>query len=137
MRAVETQLGLSVTGTDPAVGSVVSTQRTAFTVNVSQPVDPATLQGTDFTVNGLPANSVAYTPGTTTMTFNFTTSPMSMQGVQTMQIAAGAFLSAPEGNPVHAFSGAFRYDALSFGGDQYRPIGWRHVLSARAGHLSI
>ncbi|MEO5721044.1 MAG: hypothetical protein ABIR71_06200, partial [Chthoniobacterales bacterium] len=115
VRAVEIQLGLSVSGTDPAVGSVVFTPRTAFIVNVTQPVNATTLQSTDFTVNGLPANSVAYTPGTTTMTFNYTNSPMSMQGVQTMQIAEGAFLSDPEGNPVHQFSGTFRYDALLLG----------------------
>ena len=115
VRAVETDPGLSVSGTDPAVGSVVFAQRTTFTVNVNQPVDATTLQGTDFTVNGLPANSVAYTPGTTTMTFNYTTSPMSMQGVQTMHIAEGAFLSASGGNPVHEFTGAFRYDALLLG----------------------
>ncbi|CAN5513801.1 hypothetical protein BH20VER1_BH20VER1_03670 [soil metagenome] len=115
VRAVETHLGLSVSGTDPAVGSVVFAPRTAFTVNVSQPVDATTLQGSDFAVNGLPANSVAYTPGTTTMTFNYTTSPMSMQGVQTMHIAAGAFLSAPKGNQVQEFSGTFRYDALLLG----------------------
>ncbi len=115
VRAVETHPGLAVSGTDPAVGSVVFTQRTAFTVNVNQPVDATTLQGTDFTVNGIPANSVAYTPGTTTMTFNYTTSPMSMQGVQLMHIAGGAFLSAPGGSPVQEFSGTFRYDAVLLG----------------------
>jgi hypothetical protein len=112
VRAVETHPGLSVSGTDPAVGSVVFAQQTAFTVNVNQPVDATTLQGSDFTVNGLPANSVTYTPGSTTMTFHYTTSPMASQGVQTMHIAAGAFLSAAGGNPVHEFTGTFRYDAL-------------------------
>ena len=115
VRPVETHPGLSVSGTDPTVGSVVFTQRTAFTVNVNQPVDAASLQGSDFTVNGLPANSVAYTPGSTTITFNYTTSPMSMQGVQTMHIAAGAFLAAATGSPVQEFSGTFRYDALLLG----------------------
>ncbi len=115
VRAVETHLGLSVSGTDPAVGSVVFAPRTAFTVNVTQPVDATTLQGSDFTVNGLPANTVTYTPGTTTITFHYTTSPMSMQGVQTMHIAQGAFLSASGGNQVHEFSGTFRYDALLLG----------------------
>ena len=115
VRAVESRLGLSVSGTEPALGSVVFTPRTTFTVNVNQPVDATTLQGTDFTVNGLAANSVTYTPGTTTITFNYNTSPMSVQGVQTMHIAAGAFLSAPTGNPVQEFSGTFRYDALLLG----------------------
>ena len=99
VRAVETHPGLAVSGTDPAVGSVVFAPRTAFTVNVNQPVDATTLQGSDFTVNGLPANSVTYTPGSTTISFNYTTSPMAMQGVQTMHIAEGAFLSAAPGKP--------------------------------------
>ena len=55
VRAVETHPGLLVSATDPAVGSVVFAQRTAFTVNVNQPVDDATLQGSEFTVNGAPA----------------------------------------------------------------------------------
>ena len=44
--------GLSVTTTDPACNSVVFTQPTDFTVNVSIAVDPNTLQASDFTVNG-------------------------------------------------------------------------------------
>ena len=113
VRAVETHPRPSVFATDPPVGSVVFATRTAFTINLNQPVDATTLQGSDFTVNGIPAESVAYTPGTSTITFNYTTSPMSMQGVQTMHIAEGAFLSAPAGNPVHEFTGTFRYDALA------------------------
>ena len=137
VRAVETHPGLSVSGTDPAVGSVVFAQRTAFTVNVNQPVDATTLQASDFTVNGTPANSVTYTPGTTTITFNYTTSPMTTQGVQTMHIAEGAFLSASGGNPVHEFSGDLPLRRVVARGDQHRPIDWRHVLPARAGHVSI
>jgi hypothetical protein len=115
VRAVQTDPGLLVSGTDPAVGSVVFATRTAFAVNVNQPADAATLQGSDFTVNGAPADSVTYTPDTTTITFNYNTSPMTMQGVQTMHIAAGAFLSATGAKPVHDFSGTFRYDALLLG----------------------
>ena len=105
-------LGLSVTSTVPAVGSVVSSQPTSFTVNVTDPVDPATLQASDFTVNGIPANSVSYTAGTTTMTFGFTSTPVTAQGLQTMSIAGGAFTRASDANPVVAFNGTFRYDAV-------------------------
>ena len=137
VRAVETHPGLSVSGTDPAVGSVVFAPRTAFTVNVNQPVDATTLQGSDFTVNGVPANSVTYTPGSTTITFNYTTSPMTMQGVQTMHIAEGAFVSATGGNPVHEFSGTFRYDALLLGVTNTVPAVGGMFSPARAGHVSI
>ena len=93
------QVGFGVTTTDPACGSMISTQPTDFVVNVTDPVQAATLQGSDFTVNGIPANSVSYTAGTTTMTFNYSTTPVLTQGVQTMHIAAGAFKRASDNTP--------------------------------------
>src|SRR5947208_7924632 len=103
--------GLAVTTTDPACNSVVFTQPTDFTVNVSVAVDPDTLDASDFTVNGLPADSVDYTPGETTMIFHFNTTPVTNQGEQTMHIPAGAFNSASNGQPVLEFQCTFRYDA--------------------------
>src|SRR5262245_842730 len=105
-------LTISVTTTVPAVGSVISNQPTVFTVNVTEPINPASLQASDFTVNGIPATSVAYTPGTTTTTFSFSSSPVTTQGLQTMNVAAGAFTSAAAGDPVAAFTGTFRFDTL-------------------------
>jgi hypothetical protein len=104
-------VGLVVVSTDPACGSVMSTQPTDFVVNVNDPVDPATLQASDFTVNGTPADSVAYTPGTTTMTFHFNATPVIDEGEQTMNIPAGAFNRASDGSPVFEFACTFRYDA--------------------------
>ena len=52
-------LGLSVVSSDPACGSfVVSTAPTDFIINLSDPVVPATVEATDFTVNGTPADFV-------------------------------------------------------------------------------
>jgi hypothetical protein len=110
VRAVEQVDGLVVLNTDPAVGSVVSTQPTDFVVDVREPVQPTTLQASDFTVNGIAANSVDYTPGTTTMTFHFTSTPVTTQGAQTMHIDQAAFLSDPAGDPVQEFNGTFYYD---------------------------
>ena len=53
-------VGFAVTTSDPACNSVVSTQPTDFIINLSDPVDPTTVQPTDFTVNGTPANSHCY-----------------------------------------------------------------------------
>ena len=103
--------GLSVTTTDPACNSVVFTQPTDFTVNVSVAVDPNTLQASDFTCNGIAADSVNYTPGETTMTFHFDNTPVTNEGEQTMHIPAGAFNSASTGQPVLEFQCTFRYDA--------------------------
>src|SRR5438876_2922228 len=103
--------GLAVSSTDPACNSVVFTQPTDFTVNVSVAVDPDTLDASDFTVNGLPADTIDYTPGETTMIFDFNTTPVTNQGEQTMHIPAGAFNSASNGQPVLEFQCTFRYDA--------------------------
>jgi hypothetical protein len=105
-------LTIHVTTTVPAVASVISTQPTNFTVNISEPADPASLQAGDFTVNGISASSFAYTPGATTIVFTFGASPVTAQGLQTMSVAAGAFTSAAAGDPVAAFTGTFRYDTL-------------------------
>jgi hypothetical protein len=103
-------VGFGVTSTDPACGSIISTTPTDFVVNVTDPVDPTTLQGSDFTVNAIPANSVVYTPGTTTMTFHFNSTPVTMQGEQTMHIPAGAFNDVG-GDGNLDFTCTFRYDA--------------------------
>jgi Bacterial Ig-like domain len=103
--------GLAVSTTDPACDSVVFTQPTDFSVNVSVAVDPATLESSDFTVNGIPADSVDYTPGETTMIFHFDNTPVVNQGEQTMHIPTGAFNSASNGQPVLEFQCTFRYDA--------------------------
>src|SRR5439155_941224 len=102
----------SVTSTNPACNSVISTQPTDFIVNVTDSINPATLQASDFTVNGTPANTVTYTPGTTTMTFHFNSSPVATQGVQTMHIPAGAFNRASDNQPNLDFTCTFRYDVL-------------------------
>jgi hypothetical protein len=111
IRAVEQLGGLAVTSTDPAVGSIVSTPPTDFTVNVSEPVDSSTLAAGDFTVNGIPADDFSYEEGSTAIFFTFATTPVTTQGEQTMHIDDGAFISDPDGDPVHEFNGTFRWDA--------------------------
>ena len=103
--------GLSVTTTDPVCNSVVFTQPTDFTVNVSVAVDPSSVQATDFTVNGTAADSFTLQNGNTQITFHFNNTPVTNQGVQTMHIPAGAFNSASSGLPVSEFQCTFRYDA--------------------------
>ena len=79
---------------------------TDFVVNMSDPIDPATLDASDFTVNGIPANNFILSNGNMTITFDFTTSPAG-QGVNTMHIAAGAFDCG--GGPVLEFTCKIRY----------------------------
>jgi hypothetical protein len=105
-------LTISVTTTVPAVASVISNQPTTFTVNISEPANPASLQAGDFSVNGISASSVDYTPGSTSIFFTFGSSPVTAEGLQTMSIPAGAFTSAAAGDPVAPFTGTFRFDTL-------------------------
>jgi hypothetical protein len=105
-------VGFAVTTSNPACNSVINTQPQDFVINVTDPVNPATLQAGDFTVNGTPANTVTYTPGTTTMTFHFNSSPVITQGMQTMHIPAGAFNRASDNRAVLDFTCTFRYDVL-------------------------
>ena len=103
--------GLSVTTTEPACNSVIFTQPTDFTVNVSVAVDPNTVDADDFTVNGTPADSFTLSNGNQTIDFHFNNTPVTTQGEQTMHIPAGAFNSASNGQPVLEFQCTFRYDA--------------------------
>ena len=51
-------VGFAVTTTTPACGSIINTQPTDFVINLTDPVNPATVQASDFTVNGTPSNCV-------------------------------------------------------------------------------
>ena len=112
-KIVKDLIGAVVTTTNPAVGSTVTTQPTIFTVSFSVPVNPSSLSGSEFTVNSLPANSVTVNTADTTATFTFNLSPVTTQGLQTMQLAADSVTLL--GNPVATiseFAGTFRYAAV-------------------------
>ena len=49
-------VGFAVTTTIPACNSIINTQPTDFVINLSDPVNTATVQASDFTVNGTPSN---------------------------------------------------------------------------------
>jgi hypothetical protein len=102
-------VGFSVTTADPACGSfVVGTAPTAFIINLSDPADPATVDASDFTVNGTPADSFTLSGGNATIEFDFNTSPV-VEGENTMHIDAGAILQASNGDPILEFNCTFRY----------------------------
>ena len=105
-------VGFAVTTTSPACNSVINTAPNDFIVNLSDPVNSATVQATDFTVNGSAANSFVLSNGNATITFHYTNSPVATQGVQTMHIPAGAFTRASDGQGIFDFTCSFRYDVL-------------------------
>src|SRR5438270_7590624 len=106
-------VGFAVTTTSPACNSVISTQPVDFVINLSDPALVSSVQASDFTVNGTPANSFTYSgPPSTTITFHFTSSPVTMQGPQTMHIAAGAILRNSDSAPIFEFNCTFCYAVM-------------------------
>jgi hypothetical protein len=103
-------VGFAVTSTDPACNSVVTTQPTDFIVNLSDAVNENTVEPGDFTVNGIPADSVTFQNGDLTITFTFTSSPVVNQGPQTMHIPQDAFTRQSDNQGVFEFNCTFRYD---------------------------
>jgi hypothetical protein len=93
----------SVTTSCPGV---VFNQPTIFDINLSESVDPTTVQASDFTVNGTPADNVTLLNGNLTIEFTFNTSPVVL-GHNTMHIAAGAFNCI--NGPVQEFTCTFSY----------------------------
>jgi len=102
---------IQVTSTTPAVGSTVAAPPTSFVVNFNVPYQVASIQASDFTVNGTPATGFVLTDADT-VTFTYGASPVVTQGLQTMAMVAGAVLKASDSSPSLAFSGQFRWDAV-------------------------
>ena len=89
-------------------GLVTGTPPTDFTVNLSDPADPATVHANAFTVNCTAADGLTLTNGNSTIVFNFNTTPVT-QGVNIMHIPAGAFDCG--NGPVAEFTCTFTYEA--------------------------
>ncbi len=92
----------------PPCGTTFFTPPTVFNIDLSCPVDPATVQASDFTVNGIPADAFSLTNGNTRITFQYVSSP-AVPGQNTMHIAAGAFNCC--NGPVAEFTCTFIYEA--------------------------
>ncbi len=102
--------GFLVTSTNPAVGSTVtgSPGPQIFTVDFNAPINLASVQASDFTVDGIGAVSFGVVDADT---LTFTLSASVAQGVHTMALAGGV-ITDTSFRPLNAFSGQFRYDAL-------------------------
>ena len=102
-------VGFAVTTSNPACNSIINTQPTDFVIDLSDAVNTGTVQATDFTVNGTPADSVTFQNGDTQITFHFNSSPVVTQGVQTMHIPANAFTRVSDGMGNFEFNCSFCY----------------------------
>src|SRR4029077_7890603 len=75
------------TVTSPLSGLTVLIPPTDFQINLSDPVDPGSVQASDFTVNGIPADSAVVAKGNRTIDFIFNLSPALT--VNTIHISTG------------------------------------------------
>jgi len=90
-------VGFAVTTSNPACNSLINTQPTDFVIDLSDAVNTGTVQATDFTVNGTPADSFTFQNSNTQITFHFNTSPVTTEGLQTMHIPANSFTRVSDG----------------------------------------
>ena len=98
-----------MTTSNPACNSIINTQPTDFVIDLSDAVNTGTVQATDFTVNGTPADSVTFQNGDAQITFHFNSSPVVTQSVQTMHIPANAFTRVSDGIGNFEFNCSFCY----------------------------
>jgi hypothetical protein len=102
-----------VNQSSPSEGDIVRPAPVDFTLDFSNPFATSTLQAGDLTVNGIAANSVTVVDAHTA-TFHYSTSPTTVAGVQTMQMAAGSVqASGSIASPsLKAWSKTFLYDPV-------------------------
>lgn len=79
---VVTSPDLVVTSTTPGVGTIITTTPSVFVVNFNTAYDPSSVQTSNFSVNGVAAASCTPT-SSTSITFNFSTTPVTAIGLQT------------------------------------------------------
>lgn len=101
---------IHVVSSTPAQDGLVTTPVTDFVIDFSTPYLASSVQAADLTVNGIPADSVALSDDDT-LTFSFLASPIATQGMQSMQIAAGA-IEDESFELIDQFDSVFRWDAV-------------------------
>ncbi len=104
------KLGLYVSDTHPAASSTVASAPTDFVVDFLDAYSIASVDAADFTVNGIPADSFTLTDADT-ITFHFTSTPATTEGLQSMHIDAGAIARDSDGALLHTFDANFRFDS--------------------------
>lgn len=103
--------GLFVHSHTPAQGSAVTELPVDFQIVFSEAIDLSTVDAGDLLVNGISADSFTVVDDQI-IDFHFLATPVSGQGLQSLQMAMGAVDAADDGAPLNPFTGSFRYDAL-------------------------
>jgi Bacterial pre-peptidase C-terminal domain/Dockerin type I domain len=109
---VNLTVALTVTSSTPANGAIVSAAPTSFAVSFNEALLPGSVQPGDLLVNGIAATGVTLNGSNTTATFTFNTTPVTVQGLQNIAIAANGVTGVDNSGNL-GFSSSFRYDALT------------------------
>lgn len=104
-------LGMSVSGSTPAVDSIVAQAPTVFDIDFNRPYDSASVAAVDLAVNGIAANNVTLIDADT-VRFTFNASPVTAEGLQTMRIAAGSILQSDGSHAVVEWQRTFFHDLV-------------------------
>ena len=105
------RLGTMAVGvTSPADGSRITAPLDTIMLDLTYAADPATVQASDLTVNGRPADSVTLAADGPSAAFHFDAPMVTEQGRYRVHVDAGAFTRASDGQPVGAYDGWFAYD---------------------------
>ena len=103
--------GMVIVGSTPADNQQLNTPPDQFTIQFIDDFVPNDLPVPDeFTVNGIAADQVRVN-GPRELTFEFSQSPVVNQGLQVMNLAAGAVVRSGDLTPSQAFAANFGYDA--------------------------
>ncbi|HEV3079107.1 MAG TPA: hypothetical protein VGY66_04985, partial [Gemmataceae bacterium] len=106
-------VGLTVTNSTPADGTILTAPPSVFNVTFSQAINPGSLQPGALTVNGIASSGATLDATDTVATFTFSSNPVTGQGPQTMAIAAQAVTALNNSTVVNAaFNATFFYDTL-------------------------
>ncbi|NOZ19794.1 MAG: hypothetical protein GXP25_01765 [Planctomycetes bacterium] len=100
--------GFSVANSDPSDGGCSAVAPTTFTIDFSTQYDPATVDATDLTVNGVAPDRVVQVD-IDTLQFVFDVSPVTEVGAQSMHMDEGALLAGGSAVALEAWDAEFTY----------------------------
>ena len=99
-----------MTSSTPPSGEVVNTPITQVQVDFSGAFDKTSIEASDLSLNGTAADGYQILDSDSIL-FEFNTSPIANQGLQTMSMRAGAILRESENRPLRAWTDTFYHDA--------------------------
>jgi hypothetical protein len=105
------KLPLTVISATPAADQVLSNANADYQLRFSHPILATSIVASDFLVNSIPADSFQLI-NSSTLSFHFNTSPLSSEGLQTMQLVDGSVTRQFDLASSQPFTESFRFDSL-------------------------